>query len=241
MSLTPQITLTATLDDITGQPAGSMANPAKLIFDLCGYGLSIPQIPGTSTLVKIHEELTSTGTEISVALWGNDVITPGPDITWYQITVVDGDGNTVQSQNYRFDGTQVIDLSSATPIPIVPPTPPDPLPRVLEVVSVAGVAVFDASLGSAISLLFHIVLHENVTFPNASFINLAPGTPYQVVIEQNSTGNWDFQWPDNVGGPMYPVNPTPSSTTSQNFVGINGTAQLTGPSMMATGPGVYLP
>lgn len=111
MAATPQITLTATLDDLTGAAAGSTANPSRLRIMLCGFGLTLPQIVGTSTLAKIVMDQLSTGGEITVELWGNDQITP-PD-TFYAITVIDGLGNVVQCGAYRFTGTQTIDLSDA--------------------------------------------------------------------------------------------------------------------------------
>lgn len=43
---TPNITLTATLEDITGVAAGSAANPAKMVITLCNYGQSLPRVPG---------------------------------------------------------------------------------------------------------------------------------------------------------------------------------------------------
>ena len=82
MPLTPQITLTATLEDITGVAAGTTANPAKLQIVLCNYGLTLPQIPGTSTIAKKTITEYSTGGEISVALWGNDVLTPVNSTGW---------------------------------------------------------------------------------------------------------------------------------------------------------------
>jgi len=215
MSLTPQITLTATLEDITGVAAGSTGNPARLVIDLCGYGLTIPEIPATGTLAKIHLELLSTGAQISTPLWGNDVIVPGPDETYYAITVIDGDGNVVQTGNYRFDGTLTIDLSDATPIPIVPPAPPDPLPRVLAVTSTAGAATFDASLGSQVSLTFVITLSENVT---ATFLNLVAGTPYFLIVLEDATGGWTFTLPGNVLGGMF-INTVALARSQQPFVG----------------------
>ena len=127
MPLTPQITLTATLEDITGVAAGTTANPAKLQIVLCNYGLTLPQIPGTSTIAKKTITESSTGGEISVALWGNDVLTP-VNSTYYAITVFDGEGNVVQSGNYQFTGTQVIDLSEAPQVYPVPQPPTPPLP-----------------------------------------------------------------------------------------------------------------
>lgn len=231
MPLTPQITLTATLSDFTNVAAGSTANPARLIIDLCGYGLAIPEVPNTCTLTNLHIEKISTGSQITIVFFGNDVITPGPDVTYYMITVVDGDGNIVQSACYRFDGTVTIDLSNAVPIPIVPPAPPDPLPRVLVVASSGGLATFDANLGSQVSLTFLITLTENVV---ATFANLVAGTPYFVIVDQDGTGGWTFTWPGNVLDGMQ-VNPTPSGYTKQSFVGtVNGT-------IGAVAPGVFGP
>lgn len=215
MPLTPQITLTATLDDITGQPAGTTASPARLVIDLCNYGLTLPQIAGTATLAKIHQEFLSTGSELSIALWGNDVITPGPDVTYYMITVIDGDGNEVQSGCYQFDGESVtIDLSNAPQIYPTPPAPPDLLPRVLTVTDNFPVT-FDASLGSQVSLTFVITLHQDIA---AHFINLVAGTPYFVIVLQDATGGWTLDWPGNVLGGML-VNTEPLGRSQQLFVG----------------------
>lgn len=122
MPTTPQITLTAMLSDITGQPAGTSDAPAHLLIELCGYGLTLPQIPTTETLTKISMDIADDGSGISVQLWGNDVITPVGE-TYYAITVIDADGNIVQTAAYQFTGTETVDLSSATPYN-PPPYPP---------------------------------------------------------------------------------------------------------------------
>ena len=50
---TPNITLTATLDDLTGAAAGSTANPAKLRIMLCGFNPDLPRITGTTMLARV--------------------------------------------------------------------------------------------------------------------------------------------------------------------------------------------
>jgi len=111
----PTITLTATLSDFTGTAAGSTANPAKLRIALCGFGQQIPQVAGTATIAKPGPfDVTSTGGQISVLLYGNDVISPTG--TYYTVTVLDGENNAVQCAAYQFTGTQTIDLSAARPI-----------------------------------------------------------------------------------------------------------------------------
>jgi hypothetical protein len=112
---TPQINLTATLDDLLGNAAGTTANPARLQIALCGFGLELPRIAGTSMLAKIGPfEVSSIGAAIAETLWGNDQITPAG--TYYAISVIDGEGNIVQCAPYRFTGTQTIDLSNAIPL-----------------------------------------------------------------------------------------------------------------------------
>lgn len=114
--LTPQITLTATLQDISGDEAGSVANPAILRIALAGFGLVLPCIPGTSNLVRVGpQDFEDDGSgQISVKLWGNDVINPLG--TYYAITLLDGDGNILQTGAYQFTGSETIDLSSAPQI-----------------------------------------------------------------------------------------------------------------------------
>lgn len=127
MPVTPQITLTATLEALTGGAAGTVANPAKLVIELANYGLTLPQIAGTGTIAKKSQTVLSAGAgQVTVMLWGNDVITPVGQ-TYYAITVFDGEGNVVQTGCYQFNGTLTIDLSEA---PQIYPAPPPPIPPV---------------------------------------------------------------------------------------------------------------
>lgn len=116
MPATPNITLTATLEDLSGNPAGSVANPSRLLIALCNFGPALPQIIGTTMIARVGPyEVPSTGGLISVLLWGNDQISPAN--TYYSITVLDGFGNVVQTGAYIFTGGPLtIDLSNATQI-----------------------------------------------------------------------------------------------------------------------------
>lgn len=121
MTLTPQITLTATLQDLTGTLVATTANPAKLRIALCGYGAQLPCVAGTAVIAKPGPfDIISTDGAISTLIWGNDVIAPAG--TFYSITVLDGDDNVLQCGAYQFTGSGTIDLSSAPQI--VPPAPP---------------------------------------------------------------------------------------------------------------------
>ena len=114
MSLTPQITLTASFTDLTGTALGSSTAPCRMRIDLCGYGQTVPVVAGTSVLAQTEMEITSTNGSFSFKLWGNDVITPSN--TFYQITVMDSQSRVIQSGIYQFTGTSTIDLSSAAQI-----------------------------------------------------------------------------------------------------------------------------
>ncbi|MGA9668394.1 MAG: hypothetical protein WBQ94_04255 [Terracidiphilus sp.] len=117
MPLSPNITLTATLEDLTGAAAGSTASPAKLRITLCGFGPVLPEIAGTAMLARVGPfSIFSTGGAISTALWGNDQISPSG--TYYSIEILDGEDNVVQCGAYVFTGPggTTIDLSNAPQI-----------------------------------------------------------------------------------------------------------------------------
>lgn len=118
MPTTPNITLTATLDDLTGAEAGSSTAPAKLRIALCGFGPTPPVIPGTAVLARVGPfDVLDSGAGISTALWGNDQITPSG--TFYSIEILDARDNVVQCGAYTFTGSGTMDLSNA--VPIIPP------------------------------------------------------------------------------------------------------------------------
>jgi hypothetical protein len=112
------ITLTATLEDLTGAVVGSSANPAKVCITLCGYGAQLPRIAGTTMIARpgpmYFESVAGT---FSAPILGNDAIAPGG--TYYTVEILDGQGNIVQTAAYQFTGTGNFDLSNA--VPIVPP------------------------------------------------------------------------------------------------------------------------
>ena len=114
MSLTPQITLTVKLYDYQGNVIGSSSAPAYLRIALCGYGQTLPCIPGTGMVGGLGGDIPFVGSTLNVLLWGNDVITPAG--TYYAISILDASKNVVQSGIYKFTGTQTIDLSNATQI-----------------------------------------------------------------------------------------------------------------------------
>lgn len=128
---TPQITLTATLQDQTGKPIPK----AQLIITLCGYGQVLPCIIGTTMLAKVGPlEYTLTAGDTSawttidgtsggpgIPLWGNDAIFPSN--TFYSVAVADAKKNIVQCGIYQFTGSGEMDLSGVSQLPTAPGTP----------------------------------------------------------------------------------------------------------------------
>lgn len=112
MAVTPQITLTATLMDISGNDVGTTSLPSKMRIALVGFGPVLPCVPGTCNIDKPGPFFVpSTNGNINIKLWGNDVIYPQG--TWYDIALLDDRNNIVQAGAYQFFGTETVDLSQA--------------------------------------------------------------------------------------------------------------------------------
>lgn len=189
-ALTPQITLNVSLDDLQGAAAGSTANPARVLIALCNFGLQLPRIADTAMLAKIgpYEILNDgSGQPFPILLFGNDVIVPGG--TYYAITILDGNGNVVQTAAYIFTGTQNVNLADLTPI-----APGQPGVLGVYVVPLTGCAVsvvFDRAQGTGQSL----TLTGNVTSSTAQ--NFTQGVIVPFFIKQDATGGRTFAWPAN--------------------------------------------
>jgi hypothetical protein len=114
MSTTPTpITLTAQLESILA----TSSEGGYLRITLCGYGPVCPSVPGVGMLadagVPQYEGPQGT-TELSLMLYGNDVIQPAG--TFYEIAVLDANKDVVQANNYNLTGSGTFDLSTLIPI-----------------------------------------------------------------------------------------------------------------------------
>jgi hypothetical protein len=106
--LTPNIVIFGNLINTFGQPAAG----GSLLVVLNGYGSTIPMIFGTSILAQITTPVsTDPSGNFNFTIYGNDVITPA---TYYTITVLDPNGNTIQTTAYQFTGTMNANIASLT-------------------------------------------------------------------------------------------------------------------------------
>lgn len=238
MAITPYITLTADLQDVTGAAAGTSTSPAVLRIALCGFGLTLPCIQGTSNLARVGpQDFYDDGTGLSIELWGNDQIFPSG--TYYAITLLDSDGNILQCGAYQFIGAQTIDLSNAPQIYPVGPSSPNLIPVFTnppgaELQTIDGSITIDGNLivtgtisGGGLVIVpivagvaefdgshgnsQSLTLTQNVTSTAANFI---AGATIMTLVKQNATGGWTMTWPANfVNSPE--VNPAPLGATAQ--------------------------
>jgi hypothetical protein len=102
------LTITATLDDLTGT-----ANSGSVVFTLCGFGQTPPLISGhmLSTL-SVTAAANGSGA-VSQVLLGNDVITPAG--TYYNVQTFSSSGSLISSARYSLTGSGTVDLSTLTP------------------------------------------------------------------------------------------------------------------------------
>ncbi len=241
MPAIPEITLTANLQDVSGSTAGSTASPAVLRVALCGFGLTLPCIQGTSNIAQPGpEDFYDSGNGIQIKLWGNDVIFPAG--TYYAITLLDGDGNILQCGAYRFTGAETIDLSNAPQIYPAPPSSPNGIPVLTNppgeaLQTIDGSITIDGNLivtGSISGGGLYIVpivggvaefngqhgtsqsltLNQDVT---SSAENFVAGSAILILVKQDGAGAHTMSWPINFKNPPE-INPEPNGATSQTWM-----------------------
>ena len=224
MPLTPQITLSITLDDLQGAAVGGVGYPAFVEIALANYGPTLPRIAGTAMLAKVgpgSQRISYEGAPLTVTLWGNDVITPAG--TYYVISILDDELNILQSGGYVFNGTVNAALST------LPQTFPSASSSVMgSEVTLAPTATPSFDCGQVNGPVeFALLLTQNVTGST-----LLPNFAGQIVmfrITQNATGGWTFAWPSNVKNPGI-IGAAANQVTSQAFfVASNGNAYPVGP------------
>lgn len=107
---TPTITVTANLQQVTGA-----IDAASVTFELVGFGSTCPRVGGTAVIVQTSTTVTADGSgNISVVLWGNDVITPAG--TYYNASFYNEAGGLLVTVAYQFTGSGSFDLSQVVPM-----------------------------------------------------------------------------------------------------------------------------
>jgi hypothetical protein len=222
--LTPTIALTVSLYDLQGDDIGSVGSPAYVEATLCGFGATLPRIPGTAMIAKVgplSQRIPYEGSEITLNLFGNDVITPAG--TYYVISILDDEFNVVQSGAYVFTGSISGDLSNQTQIF---PSATSPVMGSEVTVPFSATPTFDCTLVRG-PVEFYLPLTGNVT--SSTLIANFAGQIVMFRIVQDATGGRTFVWPTNVKNPGI-IGAAANQITSQAFyVAGNGNAYPLGP------------
>lgn len=123
---TPNCIIKGYLQDFLGNadPGGSM----NIV--LCNYGANMPKVANIGLLVETQITVNANPADGSFRfpIWGNDVITPGPNQTFYQIQFKNKQGGVVQTAIYQFAGSaseqdlSVLAPLISIPIAVFPPT-----------------------------------------------------------------------------------------------------------------------
>lgn len=75
---------------------------------------------------------------------------------------------------------------------------------------------FNAAAGAKNRITFEIILTGNVT--SSTLVNVAAGQEVVFIIRQDATGGRTFSWPVQIAGLVGPVDPTPSTKSTQSFI-----------------------
>jgi hypothetical protein len=238
MPQVPQITLTATLQDAFGNTDVG----AQLRITLAGFGGIMPRVNGTSMLSRAQQKAKQVaGVPISVTIFGNDVITPGPSLTFYCIEIFDSKNNIVQSGNYQLNGAGAIDLSTLNQY--FPPPPPvigqsavitNPPGGALQTINgsitIVGNLIVTGTISNnalvtvassaaplfdgALGGSFKMVLTSDTVLQNV--VNMANKLVVPIMLIQDGTGGHAFTWAGNTKNGGF-VNPGPNARSVQMF------------------------
>lgn len=189
---TPLVTLTATLQNLSGAAgAGS-----SLLITLAGYGNAVPVVIGSATLATLTQTVPFVSGSLSVALFGNDVISPAG--TYYCIQLLDTNGNISAAQNFQLVGSGTFDLSALTPY-----TPLNVPPTAMLYVVTTGETLIPSGAWSSTSTY---PVGSVVTYSGSSYISLIAAN-----VNNNpatATAAWQLNSAQGPVGPTGPTGPT---------------------------------
>lgn len=200
--------------------AGDPSEPGSILLTLCGYGSTVPYIPG-GTIANLEYEIVPedpTNTTWNLVVAGNDVIVPPG--TYYTFAYKNENGDIAQVMAYVFADGQTYDITTAPPFD--PSQPPQAIPPLivnqLEIITAsefpAG-ALFDG--GNFLSFQYNLDMdgYTNV-------INAQPGNLYTFIIVQDSFGGHSLVWQEGIFNPPQ-INTVPNGITVQTFVALPDT------------------
>lgn len=237
----PQILLNFHLQDILGN-----VNLGSVIFTLIyPPGIinpgGIARVPGTAIVVNFVQEVFSDVNGFcSINIWGNDLLTPGPNGSFYALTFKDDAGSTICTIPYQFTGAGTQDLSNLAPFTGAPSIIPAPANAVVtnplgqqtiigfplsasfigqfigslgkNTVASGPTPQFDLSLGS----LQKHTLNQNIA---PTFVSLTESQPIWMAWTQDGVGGRTIAFPANMKDAEQP-DPTIGRTSVQRFITI---------------------
>lgn len=166
------VTITGKWTDIFGlAPTGQESIDVTLV----NYGSLIPRVSGVGIMGDVFQSFSPSTTDgtFSFALYGNDIITPGPSITYYQFTFKNANGAPVVSVLYQFAAGS-FDLSTVSPFSPGPPPGPPPSPTAVvtnptgvQTISTFALVVPQLGIGQS-NIVTLASTARTVTLPDAS-------------------------------------------------------------------------
>lgn len=166
------VTITGKWSDIFGQvPSGQESIDVTLV----NYGTQVPRVSGVSILGDVFQSFTPSAVDgtFSFPLYGNDIILPGPSITYYQFTFKNANGAPVASVLYQF-ASGSFDLSTVSPFSPGPPPGPPPSPTAVvtnptgvQTISTFALVVPQLGIGQS-NIVTLASTTRTVTLPDAS-------------------------------------------------------------------------
>jgi hypothetical protein len=225
---TPDVTLTGNIRSIfNSEPTGKEA----IIVTLVNYGRNIPTVSGSLVLVDIVQTITPSDVDGSFAqtFFSNLIISPGPNITYYQFDFVNGDGEVALSVPFQFTTAGSFNLAALTPYGGPFLQPPFGNAIIANPNALQTIALFQLNLPSLgvkgpstfyTNVVSNATATRTFTLPDANSNPVQPATAgaHQFVTGVSANGVISFAQPaytDISGTPQLPIT---KSAVASNWI-----------------------